>query len=110
MTGSPNVLEFRSPDTTPRPAIEASELTGRYAAAGNLSYYPPGGHVAAHPGLRGDREPLAIRTGKRGRPSAVRMAHEVATFREVREWLRCKQIRVGGAGWWRSPDEDLAAG
>ena len=23
-------------------AIEALELTGRYAAAGNLSYYPPG--------------------------------------------------------------------
>ena len=53
MTGSPNVLEFQSPDTTPRPAIEALELTGRYVAAGNLSYYPPGGHVAAHRGLRG---------------------------------------------------------
>ena len=110
MTGSPNVLEFRSPDTTHRPAIEAPELTGRYAAAGNLSYYPPGGHVAAHPGLHGDWEPLAIRTGKRGPPARVRMAHEAATFREVRERLRCKEIRVVCAGRWRSPDEDLLAG
>ena len=42
---------------THRPAIEALELTGRYAAAGNLSYYPPGEHVPAHPELRGDWEP-----------------------------------------------------
>jgi hypothetical protein len=34
--------EFRSSDTTHRPATGAPELTGRYAAAGNLSYYPPG--------------------------------------------------------------------
>ena len=111
MTGSPDALEFRSPDTTHRPAIEAPELTGRYAAAGNLSYYPPGEHVPAHPGRRGDREPLVIRTGKRGRPPAVPMAtHEAAPFREVRERLRCKQIRVVGAGRWRSADEDLPAG
>jgi class 3 adenylate cyclase len=44
MAGSPNVLEFRWPDTTHRPAIEALELIGRYAAAGNLSYYPPVSH------------------------------------------------------------------
>jgi hypothetical protein len=37
MTGSPNVLEFRSPDPTHRPTIETLEMTGRYAAAGNLS-------------------------------------------------------------------------
>ena len=53
MTGSPNTPKFRSPDPTHRPAIEALELTGRYAAAGNRSYYPPGEHVPAHPGLRG---------------------------------------------------------
>jgi hypothetical protein len=37
MARSPNVLEFRSPDTRHRPPIEALELIGRYAAAGNLS-------------------------------------------------------------------------
>ena len=37
MARSPNVLEFWSPDTTYRPPIEALELIGRYAAAGNLS-------------------------------------------------------------------------
>jgi hypothetical protein len=61
MTGSPNVLEFRSSDTTHRPAIEALELIGRYAAAGNLSYCPPGEHVPAHPELCGNWEPLVIR-------------------------------------------------
>jgi len=35
------------------------------------------------------------------------MAYEVATFRELRERLRCKEIRVAGAARWRNPDEDL---
>jgi hypothetical protein len=37
------------------------------------------------------------------------MAHEAATFRELRERLRCKEIWVVGADRWRSPDEDLPA-
>jgi len=40
MARSPNTPKFRSPDPTHRPAINALELTGCYAAAGNLSYYP----------------------------------------------------------------------
>ena len=46
---------------------------------------------------------------KRGCPPTVRMAHEAATFRELRERPRCKEIWVAGAGRWRSPDEDLPA-
>jgi hypothetical protein len=37
------------------------------------------------------------------------MAYEVATFRELRERLRCKEIWVVGADRWRNPDEDLPA-
>jgi TnpA family transposase len=103
------VLEFRSSNTTHRPVIEALELVGRYAAAGNLSYYPPGEHIPAHPGLRGDWEQLVTRPDKRGRSRTVRMAYEVATFRELRERLRCKEIWVVGADRWRNPDEDLPA-
>ena len=103
------VLEFRSSNTTHRPVIEALELIGRYAAAGNLSYYPPREHVPAHPGLRGDWDPLVTRTDKHGRRRTVRMAYEVATFRELRERLRCKEIWVSGADRWRNPDEDLPA-
>ena len=80
-----------------RPAIEALELTGRYAAAGNLSYYPSGERVPARPELRGDREPPITQTDKRDRPRTVRMAHEAATFRELQERLRCKEIWVVGA-------------
>jgi hypothetical protein len=97
MTGSADALEFRSPDTTYRPAIEAPQVISRYAAAGNLPYSPPDEHVPAHPGLRGDWEPLVIRTDKRGRPPAVPMPHEAATFRELWERLRCKQIWIVGA-------------
>jgi hypothetical protein len=63
MAGSPNVLEARV-RRTPRTGLRfnALELTGHYAAAGNMSYYPPGGHVPARPGLRG------LRTA--GRPPA----------------------------------------
>jgi len=53
MARSPNTPKFRSTDPTHRPAIEALELTGRYTAAGNPPYYPPGEHVLAHPGPRG---------------------------------------------------------
>ena len=37
------------------------------------------------------------------------MAYEVATFQELRERLRCKEIWVVGADRWRNPDEDLPA-
>jgi hypothetical protein len=103
MTGSPDVPEFRSPDPAHRPAIQALELTGRYAAAGNLPYYPPGEHVPAHPGPRRDREPVVIRTGKRARPPTVPMPHEAATFRELSERLRCNQIWIAGAAAMRLP-------
>src|SRR5260370_11061967 len=35
------------------------------------------------------------------------MAYEVATFRALREMLRCKEIWVVGAGRYRNPDDDL---
>ena len=104
-----DVLEFRSSNTTHRPVIEALELIGRYAIAGNLSYYPPGEQIPAHPGLRGDWEPLVSKTDTRGRCRTVRMTYEVATFRELRDRLRCKEIWVVGADRWRNPDEDLPA-
>jgi hypothetical protein len=50
MARSPDVPEFRPPDTTHRPATGAPEPAGRYAAAGNLPYYPPEEHIPAHPG------------------------------------------------------------
>lgn len=103
------VLEFRSSNSTHRPVIDALELIGRYAAAGNLSYYPAGEHIPAHPGLRGDWEPLVYKTDKHGRRRAVRMVFEVCTFRELRDRLRCKEIWVVGADRWRNPDEDLPA-
>ena len=40
MARSLNTPKFRSTDPTHRPAIKTLELTGCYAAAGNLSYYP----------------------------------------------------------------------
>jgi hypothetical protein len=95
MARSPNTPKFRSPDPAHRPAIEALELTGRYEAAGNLSYYPPREHVPAHPGLGGDREPLVIRTGKRGRPPTVPMPHEAATFRSYASG--CAPTRSGSS-------------
>src|SRR5664279_4755654 len=103
------VLQFRSSNATHRPVIGALELVSRYAAAGNLSYYTAGEHVPAHPGLRGDWEPLVHKVDKRGRRRTVRMAYEVCTFRELRERLRCKEIWVVGAERWRNPDEDLPA-
>lgn len=35
------------------------------------------------------------------------MAYEVATFRALREMLRCQEIWVVGVGRYRNPDEDL---
>ncbi len=35
------------------------------------------------------------------------MAYEVATFRALREQLRCKEIWVAGGWRYRNPDEDL---
>jgi hypothetical protein len=43
-----DVLEFRSTNTAHQPVIEALRLIGRYARAGNLTYYPAGETAPAH--------------------------------------------------------------
>lgn len=101
------VLEFRSNNTAHRPVIEALTLIGRYAKAGNLTYYPPGETVPAHRGATGDWSDLVYRTDTRGRSRVARMVYEVVTFQALREQLRCKEIWVVGADSWRNPDEDL---
>lgn len=101
------VLEFRSNNTTHRPVIDALGLIHRYAAAGNLTYYPLGEHVPTHRGATGDWAPLIYRTDTRGRNRVTRMVYEVVTFQALREQLRCKEIWVVGAHSWRNPDQDL---
>jgi len=101
------VLEFRSNNTAHRPVIEALELIGRYAKAGNLTYYPLGESVPAHRGTSGDWSDLVYRADTRGRDRVTRMVYEVVTFQALREQLRCKEIWVVGADSWRNPDEDL---
>ncbi len=92
------VLEFRSNNTTHQPIIVALALIARYAAAGNLTYYPPGEAAPTHPGLGADWQPLVWRTDGNGRRRVVRMAYEVATFQALRERLRCKVRPSGAAG------------
>ena len=43
-------------------------------------------------------EALVYRADRRGKQRTVRMAYEVATFRALREMLRCKEVWVTGAG------------
>jgi hypothetical protein len=92
------VLEFRSNNTTHQPIIVALALIARYAAAGNLTYYPPGEATPTHPGLGADWQPLVWRTDGNGRRRVVRMAYEVATFQALRERLRCKVRAVRRSG------------
>lgn len=103
------VLDFRSNNTSHRPVIDALALIGRYAAAGNLTYYPLGETVPSHRGTTGDWAPLIYRKDTRGRDRVTRMVYEVATFQALREQLRCKEIWVVGADAWRNPDQDLPA-
>jgi len=104
-----DVLEFRSNNTAHRPVIDALALVRRYAAAGNLTYYPLGEQVPSHRGSSGDWGPLIYRKDTRGRDRVTRMVYEVATFQALREQLRCKEIWVVGADSWRNPDQDLPA-
>jgi hypothetical protein len=103
------VLDFRSNNTAHRPVIDALTLIGRYAKAGNLTYYPLGEIVPAHRGATGDWSELVYRTDTKGRQRVARMVYEVVTFQALREQLRCKEIWVVGADSWRNPDEDLPA-
>ena len=103
------VLEFRSNNTRHRPVIDALALIRRYAAAGNLTYYPLGESVPTHRGTTGDWSSLIYRTDTRGRDRVTRMVYEVATFQALRAQLRCKEIWVVGADSWRNPEQDLPA-
>ena len=102
------VLEFRS-SSAHQPIIEALELIGRFADAGNITYYPLGEVVPMHRGLRGDWEDVLYREDARRRRRVVRMVYEVATFQALRDALRCKEVWVLGADRWRDPDQDLPA-
>jgi hypothetical protein len=101
------VLELRSNNTTHRPVIKALGLILRHAREGGTRYYPFGEQIPMHRGLVGDWADLVGRTDAHGRPRVIRMVYEIATFEELRQALRCKEIWVVGADRWRNPDEDL---
>jgi TnpA family transposase len=103
------VLEFRSNNTAHQPVIEALELIRRHGRDGNTRYYPLGEAVPSHAGVTGDWADLAYRLDSKGRRRVVRTVYEIATFQELRDGLRCKEIWVVGADRWRNPDEDLPA-
>ncbi len=98
------MLEFRS-SSAHQPIIEALELIGRLAGAGNITCYPLGEVIPMHRGLRGDWEDVLYREDARGRRRVVRMVYEVATFQALRDALRCKEVWVLGADRWRDPDQ-----
>src|SRR6266700_1067689 len=100
------VLEFRS-TRRDHPLLAALEVIKRHAKAGNATYYPLGEVAPRHKGIDEDWAALVYRADRRGKQRTVRMAYEVATFRALREMLRCKEIWVVGAGRYRNPDEDL---
>ncbi len=102
-----SVLEFCSNNTAHRPVLDALELIGRYASAGNLRYYPRDEPAPAHRGLSGDWAQLLHHTDKRGQRRVVRMVYEICTFQVLRDQLRCKEIWVSGADKWRNPAQDL---
>ncbi len=107
MIGLLEVLEFRS-TRRGHPLLAALEVIRRHARSGSLTYYPPGEAAPRHKGIDEDWAALVYRrTDRHGKQRVVRMAYEVATFRALREMLRCKEIWVVGAGRYRNPDDDL---
>jgi len=104
------VLEFRSNNVAHRPVIDALTLIGRYARAGNLTYYPLGEIVPAHRGATGDWSDLVYRTDTRGRSRVARMVYEVVTFQALCEQLRCKEIWVVGGRVLAQPRRGPARG
>src|SRR5712692_1167431 len=104
-----DVLEFRSNNTAHQPVIDALELIRRHGRDGNTRYYPLGEAVPSHAGVTGDWADLTYRKDSQGRRRVVRTVYEIATFQELRDGLRCKEIWVVGADRWRNPDEDLPA-
>src|SRR6266851_2942640 len=106
MIGLLEVLEFRS-TRRGHPLLAALEVIRRHARSGSLTYYPLGEAAPRHTGIDEDWAALVYRTDRHGKQRVVRMAYEVATFRALREMLRCKEIWVVGAGRYRNPDDDL---
>jgi hypothetical protein len=103
------ILEFRSNNTAHQPVVEALGLIRRHGRDGNTVYYPIDETAPVHDGVTGDWAELAYRDDSKGRRRVVRTVYEIATFQELRDGLRCKEIWVVGAERWRNPDEDLPA-
>jgi len=70
-----DVLQFRS-SSAHQPVIEALKLIGRFAGAGNTTYFPLGEVVPMHRALRGDWEDVLHREDACGRRRVVRMVYE----------------------------------
>ena len=94
-------------EASSRPVLDAIQLIRRYAAAGNLTYYPAGETIPVHEGLKGDWQDLVYRTDGQGRRRVMRTVYEIRTFEALCQRLRCKAIWVEGAGEFRHPDQDL---
>jgi hypothetical protein len=109
MIGLLEVLEFRS-TRRGHPLLAALEVIRRHARSGSLTYYPPGEAAPGHKGIDEDWAALVYRTDRHGKQRVVRMTYEVATFRALREMLRCKEIWVVGAGRYRKPGRRPAQG
>jgi hypothetical protein len=99
-------LEFHSNNAVHQPPIEALELLKRYANS-SQRLYPAREKVPLQGVVPPAIEELVVHKDAKGKQRVDRINYEICVLRELRERLRCKEIRVVGADRYRNPDEDL---
>ena len=99
-------LEFRSNNATHRPLLDAIAAI-RTAADGRR--YHDLSEIAVEGVIRPKWLDIIIEEAPDGTKRVSRISYEICVLQGLRDRLRCKEVWVVGAEWWRNPDEDLPA-
>ncbi|HDR7001348.1 TPA: Tn3 family transposase [Bacillus cereus] len=98
-----DVLEFRSNNDVHRPVIDAIELLKQYKLTNQYTY-----NETDYIPIEGIVKPGWIDTVIDKETNRVnRVNYEICVLQALRDRLRCKEVWVIGADWYRNPEEDL---
>ena len=101
------VLEFRSNNGTHRPLLDALDAIRR--AEGEGRQYFRADEIAIDGVIRPKWRDIVLEDAPGGGQRINRINYEICVLQTLRERLRCKEIWVTGADWFRNPDADLPA-
>jgi hypothetical protein len=100
-------LDFRSNNGTHRPLLDALDAIRRAEGEGRQFFKAE--ELTIEGVIRPKWRDIVLEDAPGGGQRVNRINYEICDLQTLREWLRCKEVWVVGAGRFRNPDADLPA-